>query len=430
MKITIKIKYLLGIAVCVLGFLSIFTFRAAAEGPKAYVRYTDAGQTVLASVYWNDTNGYTFEWANDMLPDNSDLNWSSASSGGVTWHGKGSDKAYVNIALEKYKNYYFKVSKDDQITIVRSYPGDIASENGPVKRSSDYAHGNFTPDTTMCGACHDTHSSIKSQLLKQSTYYDLCMLCHSNSNSQSKYDVELGKTYMGPDAGWSESLAGPIGTGAASSAHDINDNFNTTVNVPGGSPESMLTFTCLSCHTAHGGTNDNYRLLRKQIYPSNSETEPTQVEFKAFSIVKNNLTVGEQVYLKSGSSEFCLACHKDYTPGSLSTGHLTYEHPVTVGASVYGVNPAASRNLFPSIGDYLPLQYNEGAQNIQDKRTAIVCETCHYAHGTRKSYVIDEGAWTQESFNQAIANGQNNAGAGKNMLRLDNYGVCQSCHKK
>lgn len=387
-----------------LGFLAYLSVFATAEGPRAYVRYENKSDTVIASVYWNGEPGYGFWWANDMKEDGSDLDWQPVND----IHTNDSTY-YAKVTMVKYKNYYFKIAKGTNVTIVRAFPGDINSDKGPSRKSNDYAHGNFTPDTTMCGSCHDTHNSLKSQLLKQSTYYDLCMLCHSNSSSQSKYDVETGRVYMGPDVGWVDSLAGPIGTGIATSAHDVNDHFNTTVQVPGGSPDRLLTFTCVSCHTAHGDTDDNYRLIRKQIYPSNDES-PLDVNFKAFSIVKSN-TVGEQVYYVSGASEFCISCHKDYAPAAGNDDHL-YDHPVTVGASVYSVffnDPL--KNLFPSPGDNLPLQY-DSESNIADKRTTVVCETCHYAHGTRRSFVINDSS---------------KAG---NLLRLDNYGVCQSCHKK
>lgn len=414
MKLTIKIKHLV-ILIIVAGILICAGLTASAEGPSAYIRYDSNGTNVVASVYWDDTNEYSFEWADSMNASGSDLEWKTT---GVSRENETETDNYVTINLNKYKNYYFKIAKNSDVTILRSYPSDINNAVNPTRKQNDYAHGNFTPDTTMCGICHSTHSSLKGQLLKQATYYDLCMLCHSNSNSQSKYDVEMGLISMGEDR-WAESMAGPIGIGVASSGHDVNDKFNTTVRVPGSNPDpsKVLTFTCISCHTAHGGKDDNYRLIRKKIYPSNDSWRERIVKFSAYATVQNRTVDGESISEEtasfvSGNTEFCTACHLDYDKGDAINSGGEYDiyrrHPVTVGSVVYSVAP---RNLFPISGDNLPLQYHS-SEETTDKRTAVVCQTCHFAHGTRKSFVIS-GSET----------------SGKNMLRLDNYGVCESCHK-
>lgn len=412
MKITIKIKHL--IILLITAGLSLYAcLSASAEGPTAYVRYDNSGSTVTAYVYWDDTDEYHFAWADSMDVSGKDLDWHINDS---IKSDPNSAENYVAISLTKYKNYYFKIFNDSDITIVRSYPADYNNSVNPGagRKQNDYAHGNFTPDTAMCGTCHSSHNSLKGQLLKQATYYDLCMVCHSNSNSQSKYDVELGMVYMGPQAKWVNSTAGPVGAGVAASAHDINDNFNTTVQVPGNDPDpsKVLTFTCISCHTAHGGTNDNYRLIRSKIYPSNGNRGERNVTFTAYSVV-TDLFAGEQVSLISGTTEFCSSCHSDFAKGNAMQGGGEYSiykrHPVSVGDSVYSV---LTRNFYPTPGDNLPLQYYADSPTA-DKRTAVVCETCHFAHGSRKSFVVT-----------------GNEQSGGNMLRLDNYGVCESCHKK
>lgn len=408
MKLTIKIKHLV-ILIIVAGILIGAGLTASAEGPSAYIRYDNNGTNVVASVYWDDTIGYAFAWADSMNSSGGDLEWKTT---GVSRKNATKPDNYITLNLEKYKNYYFKIANGSDVTILRSYPSDINNAVNPTRKQNDYAHGNFTPDTTMCGTCHSTHASLKGQLLKQATYYDLCMLCHSNSNSESKYDVEMGLVNMGEDR-WADSMAGPIGIGAASSGHDVNDKFNTTVRVPGSNPDpsKVLTFTCISCHTAHGGKDDNYRLIRKKIYPSNDSWRERIVKFSAYSVIRD-FNVGEEISFVAGNTEFCTACHLDYDKGDAMNSGGEFDvyrrHPVTVGSIVYSVKPG---NLYPTPGDYLPLQYHS-TEETTDKRTAVVCQTCHFAHGTRKSFVIS-GSETY----------------GKNMLRLDNYGVCESCHK-
>ncbi len=416
MTFTIRIKYLLMLMVSIV-ILIYAAVNASAEGPSVYFRYYEGEGSVVASVYWDDTNHYDFNWAHEMNSGGSDLNWMNT---GFERFNQNTIDNYAVVTLTKYKNYYFKISNGSEVTVVRSYPSDFNNPVNPGRKQNDYAHGNFTPDTTMCGTCHSTHTSLKGQLLKQSTYYDLCMLCHSNSNSQSKYDVEIGMVYMGPLNKWVSSPGGPIGVGVGTSAHDVNDKFNTTVNVPGSDPDpsKVLTFTCISCHTAHGGTNDNYRLIRKNLYPSNTKWREKTVHFAAYAVV-TDFSKGEEVSFVEGGTEFCTACHLDYDKGNSVQAGGEYDvykrHPVSVGTSVYSVfSSSPLKDLYPAPGDNLPLQYYaEGESKTGDKRTAVVCETCHFAHGTRKSFVVS---------------GSENAG--KNLLRLDNYGVCESCHKK
>ncbi|MHB9094288.1 MAG: cytochrome c3 family protein [Eubacteriales bacterium] len=310
----IKLKYLIILTLSIVALAVYIGTGSAADGPSVYVRYINpSGGSVEAHVYWDDTaaNGgpYTFKVASDILANGSDADWQPA---GGTQYNVGLANQKTKITLTQFKNYYFKVYNGSNVTILRSFPVDFNSSGGP-RYQNDYAHGNFTPDTAMCAACHSTHSALKAQLLRQATYYELCMLCHSSSNSQSKYDVETG--HVNTSAGWKDSLAGPIklGAGMATSKHDVNDTGSTATLVPGSdpTPSRVLTFTCVSCHNGHGTKNDNYRLIKKTIYPADNNWDPQTVNFAAYSIVKN-ISVGEEVYLVSGNTEFCSACHLDY----------------------------------------------------------------------------------------------------------------------
>jgi predicted CXXCH cytochrome family protein len=432
----VKLKYIL-ILIIALGLTAYVAFSAYADGPSAYVRYynIDVNRVDLA-VYWDDTHNattYNLQYATDVTADGSGLSWSANQ----TKQASGTTAAYVILTnVTKYKNYYFRIyDGEGNDTIVRSFPVEFNNGSNPTRYQNDYAHGNFTPDTAMCAACHSTHSALQAQLIKQHTYYDLCMLCHGSSATQSKYDVEKGKVKTSVD--WEDSLAGPIGTGITgiTSKHNIDDNNSVNTSVYGSDPALVLTFTCVSCHNGHGGKNDNYRLLKgagnTKIYPANNSWNPQTATVSAFAIVKD-ASVGEEVYMVSGNTEFCSACHLDYdngnawvkggvygTTGSVVTANV-YKHPVTVGSVVYSVQIDAnhSAGLYPTSGDVLPLQYHSGATG-DDKRTAVVCSTCHFAHGTYKTFNVP-----------LPANGTSSVASNQKMLRLDNYGVCQSCHKK
>lgn len=400
--------------------LSIHSADAGADSPEAYVRYENNGSFVAITVYWDDTGGgSSISWANDVTVSGTALNWQT----GLTLRGQGTAAASATLSNgEKYKNYYFKLTKGGKSSIIRAFPVDFDASAGP-RYQNDYAHGNYQPGTAMCAACHVTHAGLKAYLLTQATYYELCLFCHGTAATQSKYDVQSGKVKTAD--GWKDSLAGPIGTDYGTSKHNVDDRSNVDTTVYGSAPGKILTFTCLSCHKAHGGTNDNYRLLRDVIYPSNDKFIATTVSYTAYAVVKDQ-TVGEEVYMVTGNTEFCTACHLDYDDGNAKerggTYSMYYRHPVTVGSKVYSVySTSPPKNLYPKPGDKLPLQASASSESIgADKRTAVVCSTCHYAHGTYKQFNV--GYPRPGSTREWVTN--------QKMLRLDNYAVCESCHKK
>ncbi len=390
----------------------------------AYVRYANNGANVAINVYWNDNGGSTVHWANDVIPSGAKLNWQTS---GLIISGLETTNAVAVLSnAEKYKNYYFRITKGGKPFIIRAYPSEFDSLLGP-RYQNDNAHGNYSPDTSMCAGCHVAHSGLKAYLLKQSTYYDLCLFCHGTAATQSKYDVQSGKVKTA--AGWKNSPAGPIGSDFGISKHNVDDRSNVDTTVYGSAPGKLLTFTCVTCHKPHAGDNDNYRLIRETIYPANDKFVATNVYYTAYAIVKDQ-AVGEEVYMVAGNTEFCTACHLDYDDGSAwhtdGTYASNYRHPVTVGSRVYSVfrsNPY--RDWYPKhplTGETLPLQvYADGESIGPDKRSAVVCSTCHYAHGTYKNFNM--------GYPQPGGMPRVNV-ANQKMLRQDNYAVCETCHKK
>ena len=403
----------------------------AVVAPRVSIGYSNqAANTVDVTLTWDDSGigHYDAFWADNIINDGSGLSYQDISGSIIT---SGSRKSVTKTGLTKYKNYFFKIVNDDTIVqeaaYVRVFPVNTAGYNA-ARSFNDHAHGNFTDNTPMCGGCHSTHSALKAQLLKEATYYQLCKLCHGTAATQSKYDVETGKVTVSDGAGGTttvNSLGGPFVTGTTSK-HDADDSYGGwgPVVVPGSDPAKSLSLTCISCHNGHGGKDDNYRLLKKDIYVDDAKTESLKtvnIDFDAFAVTPA-ATSGENLYLVKGNTEFCAACHLDFENGSGQTAdkdsRLTtsarYRHSTTVSGVVYSVYGSdGSKDYSPSYWGPLPLQYNaaEAKAGVTDKRTAVVCSTCHFAHGTTKQ------------FNTVTGNS-------KYILRLENYGTCESCHRK
>lgn len=402
---------------------------ATYAAPRAYVTYSNrSGGSVGVNVYF-DSQGGTYgkvQYASGIKTDGSDLDWGAD----LTVNGSDPNK-YVTFSAAEYMNYFVRIANSTvtDATYVRVFPVAVpfTGSDGKTREFNDYAHGNFRPDTPMCGGCHSTHSALKAQLLKKATYYELCMLCHGNANSQSKYDVESGLVRVSGTT--KPSLAGPFVNQSgypAISLHNADDRSLVAREVPGSNLTKRLSLTCVSCHNGHGGNNDNYRLLKKTIYASDDKSlVSTNVYYDAFAVT-DSATSGETVSMVRGNTEFCAACHLDFDDGNAwtkggqyspaSVDGKVYMHPVTVRNvvySVYGIDGTKNPSFEPTFGDILPLQFVPAQTGKTDKRTGVVCSTCHFAHGSTKSFNVQDTVYD-----------------GKYMLRLDNYGVCQSCHKK
>lgn len=413
-------------AVLIIVFLVVFAaalpVSAAVKAPSVSVSYTDKGDSVDVTLIWDDFgNGteYQVDLADKMISDSSGLNYIKVEDAIVSSGGK---KSVTIPGLTEFVNYYVRVinkyNTTQAVTHLRIYPVDI---NG--RTTSEYGHGNFKSNTAMCAYCHSNHASLKEQLISEATYYQLCKLCHGTASTQSKYDVISGKVAV--EGKTVESLAGPFEDGATS-RHDANDSLvRSPISVPGSDPAKTMSLTCLSCHQGHAGNDDNYRLLRKTLFADDAKTEGLKtmnIDFDAYAITPTNNS-GERLFMVRGNTEFCSACHLDYDDGNaweagrdsrLTVNEAVYRHPTTVAGRVYSIYGAnGSKNLAPTPLGSLPLQYNavEAKSGLQDKRTSVVCSTCHFAHGTTKQFNTENGT-------------------NKYILRLDNYGTCQSCHQK
>ncbi|HEX3033338.1 MAG TPA: cytochrome c3 family protein [Bacillota bacterium] len=427
--------------VCICTILLALGTTAAFASPEAYLEYSgqdDPAGTVDLTLHFTpkpeemafDRVDYAFR----QNSEGSDLDWQPL----ILTQGTGADRFAVLNNATKYMNYIFRIYSSNrsvvEATYVRAFPVDTQAAGGSSRASNAYGHGNFAKSNELCGACHSTHSALRDKLLVRASYYETCMLCHSNANTQSKYDVEAGQVTVA--AGETRpSLAGPFVTGQLS-GHNADDTLGITpVSVPGSEQDSSrwLGLTCISCHLPHGGENDNYRLLRKTVFAAGQvyEDDPSFVT-KDLGVVAYALTdgpgSGEELFMIRGNTEFCAACHLDYLKGDSLTpggnyapdtegaGAARYRHPVSVGEvtySVYGNDGMRPIPFTPFTGDVLPLQFNPLQENTSTKCTSVVCSTCHYAHGSTK-----------------VFNTFNYQGDSRYMLRLDNYGICESCHKK
>ncbi len=308
-----------------------------------------------------------------------------------------------------------------------------SADNGPHMKGAG-----LTPDT--CAACHRAHTAQAPYLLKEDQE-SLCFTCHGSSGTGSNLDVQDGVGYSGSErsggvagalrgggfkyalintakpeptynetTGRLESATIPVlGSGeAVNSTHSINESEQTawgngaisgTANYGKG-----VDLACGSCHDPHG--NGNYRILRPIPNESGAASPGVTIADTATKVyTTTNYWASWDTnapQFRYQISEWCTTCHSRYLAGSGS-----YKTPS--GDAVYNYRHRSS---------YTQEEYEKSPP----PKARPNCIQCHVAHGSNSTMGTNSQSVTWP-------NGTS-AGSDSRLLRLDNRGVCQTCHHK
>ncbi len=325
-----------------------------------------------------------------------------------------------------------------------------SADNGPhVKLAS--------PDmiADKCAACHRAHTAKAAYLLAQEEEA-LCFTCHGTSGTGANTNVKDGVGWDGAGrTGSSGALRGggftyalidsdgptstpamgnipALSTGQASTSnHSV---VGTTQTVWGNGPTSSTAnsgsstkLECGSCHDPHG--NGNYRILRP-VPPSGGATASVTVTDPAGAKVYTTTNYWD---VKASTDDTLGPTHaaSKYGPayqevtgnfiGNIaawcSTCHTRYLAPTgsyknSSGDAVYTYRHSSNFKFVKGASTDGPV--NPGRPN---------CIQCHVSHGSNA---------TMGNFSSAVTqpDGSTAATGGSRLLRADNRGTCQMCHRK
>ena len=352
-------------------------------------------------------------------------------------------------------------------------------------------HGGYSMDTDACAGCHRAHTAASSitwtnrdgdrrnaLLLSTATeLYQFCFTCHGGAAAGADTNVVDG-VYEG-------TAFGTTGMGLNSGAfgdHVVGRNKHTYVGGTWGAwgggatgregiistgYGNQIVMTCGSCHDVHGSSN--YRLLKDVVngVTVGGYTEPTPGNYVPNPYVISNevnypgsgwllhdpgaVQMGlyqpnytSPMYAKApgndptrGISAWCAACHTQYHRPDLATssvydandgfGYVTrHRHPVNVELGNY----KGPRSLIVT-DQPLPLAQEFGDWTPQGSATDwIDCLTCHRAHGSDAEMTGYANVWDSTDPEPDTGVGAVDPGTKNAFLRMDNRGVCQSCHNK
>lgn len=396
--LTKQIGRILLIAGLLVSLLAGMAVAAASTDLKA--TKTASQQTVLV---WTLQGGDEIEYSLDGLA------WSAvgpaaAGSGVRIAAADAVDGNSQIIGLTDYTNYYFRIKNAATYSnVVDAFP------------PNEHAHRYFASDTGRCASCHATHTAQGAKLLKETSIDDTCKTCHAGGTG-SKYQVDRG-TVSGPAGTTLTAPGGLFGTKLAAGAgmpvptgwHPLGRAIGAA---PGADPAMVdpgwnEILTCGSCHNAHDTGDYQYRLLRKQLPNMKLNGNGILPSIKVEAYAKTGAGREDVAYV-SGLDNFCGGCHADYNttavngPGHTRSGIFNpfyYRH--AVGADIAGYAGVGLSSALPLASAGTPFVWDGSTRNSGK----VLCLTCHKVHGTQTTPNLK-------------------------LLRLDNRGVCQECHKK
>jgi predicted CXXCH cytochrome family protein len=319
----------------------------------------------------------------------------------------------------------------------------VSANSGP--------HGGYTATTDACAGCHRAHTAANSRLLLNQSPA-LCYSCHdsaaagaSTNVTDGVYDVN-GAPLLGGGFSFYQGVAVTSSHSVDNSSQNAWGSGTTWVSTydcagchnpesgltwPGTpefgiSPGAMPTYpgrgqnvtmplTCTSCHDPHGGRN--YRILQQRLHPPSMQQEDPP----GYVLVTSNETGGQNPnqsgyapdYVnpnyRLGLGDWCTGCHFTYhqtvsvSPFNAEDGKgliTRYRHPMNMNLG--------------ALTTTLPLEDPTGdGASANDQ---VFCLTCHFAHGSNH---------TASGLAANVAPTNDSA-----LLRIDNRGVCEECHKK
>lgn len=301
-------------------------------------------------------------------------------------------------------------------------------------------------NSDTCPVCHN-HKPIGDTFQShEAIEYNFCTTCHGVSASGADTDIvsgiydnpqELNGTFQATlNSGGFEKLGGISGN-TTTSTHSVDGSI---VSIFGNSTSNSIALTCTSCHDPDGSSN--YRILKDTVNGKNVanfvKSNETGFEdslsqdpnvYKNYSPNYTTPNYKTPSNANEGIAGWCAACHDNYMKNTFDIDprngkkHYFYIDPQGKKRFRHAVNVAISANPTGNTNTDLPLAKTSASIANNNGANMVMCLTCHRVHGTNTSM-------TDRAQVEPTRSSASSGPGGSALLRMDNRGVCQNCHKK
>lgn len=261
--------------------------------------------------------------------------------------------------------------------------------NGPINATQNFG----TVTTLTCGSCHDPHGDHTFRILKPAP----------SDSGIANFSFETG--YANGGRVYVSDVASFTGTSYTTTNYGVIDPGNTSQNnvVPATQPATLY-----NGDGWNGGPQDSSTI--------------------AYSPTTKNW-YGNWTNL---SSQWCATCHTRYLAPTGSAGVSSGDAVFNFRHAIYGlIDPNAPGNVGASISGSTTLWLTTGGATpvgTIDSSTLShgpKCLLCHVSHGSDAAMASSITSLTSPGINNPTTPALDST-----LLRLDNRGVCQSCHNK
>lgn len=347
--------------------------------------------------------------------------------------------------------------------------------------------GTATSMDEFCYACHDATNQGADTNVQQGIYEGTLYGSQDATLNGGGFETlgasgaPVTSTHIADGGSWGAYGGGYWGQGdvGATGVSGVNDP--AFPGVPNNAGETVpIVMDCATCHDPHGSAN--YRILKASVFgnsvggyvPTGNPTDPdpngwvastedgwpvggfrlhtaypnyvpnytTAKYAKGYDMTRTadgTLDVGDENVAK-GMTGWCSGCHTTYNEETTlyDSGDgfglaARNKHPVNTALSNYA-GPDANLMVADS---GLPLAHDldvteAGVTGGNTPDDWIDCLTCHRAHGTSAVMTgwADQTTANDDSTQTADFISRSGTNEPSALLRLDNRGVCESCHNK
>lgn len=338
---------------------------------------------------------------------------------------------------------------EGNVTVGMAKSRHVADSGTNIDMANYGSNGNYSGTNIFtCAGCHDPHKKL-ADYSGNGTQYNARLLKVAPKvvyNSDSKAVLSNGAAGV------------PAGTGSASIVKSTNtasvlsgtwgymNIYPQTPNLyirTGAAAPYTYTVVDPSTYTFNATSGvftftSGYSTANTYVASYWAKAPLVTVSYSNYRVTTPNATAAEvATYSDTNFNNWCSTCHNDFglsNDAKVAVGDYTMKYRHAVSKSDQGMAQAAKSGTFlPKINGVALT----GASSINLPTTPltgsagnILCVTCHYAHGTKATSVVNSDNVTISTAGTANGATQASWTNTSRLLRYDNRDTCEACHQK